>query len=872
MKRRRISPVPGPEGARGGLDKWGVFDETGLASAPSRLVPDDPISFNPLVAGPWAMKQLQFPSIEVSDFTCAGGVPRTSCPGGLNTRTATTGSQRTYSGSCSSVSSAVSTSRATFSPLNTDIASADGCTVVPSNWSRGPSPLSQAPPVSGGPSSRPVTASGDEYLCLAPQCDARYGTHDLLDEHVRSAHAADSFTCNWAECESAVFTTRDGLNWHVKAEHLLVCPVLGCRYGAGFQSQKLLESHIRAAHPNEKGPTAQTCNDGFANLGGRRATCQAESLSSPQRTLTLLGPERLATSTQRVDTSEERALKMTLSVATSKRRCREQLRRILDKRTRRNYQARTAQSPRSADTPPSRTPKYVETASFSLVWEHGVLPFLIEFIPRWCGPSHVISVTRGQTPESRRICIMTRKKMSRARKLIIAAHVRDLLPASYRQSACFSFSIGEVDRLVWARGLSREIPDDICQPRNPFYYTSPVMGDSIGTAASNGESTSTLGPCILVGGGSYWLANFHPFLESYQTQERIMVEHPSPRDRTGCTDEGHDTLTGPDLDFRVGKLTATSGLDLRTTRLSHDQYWEEMEIDAPLVVTDWSLISAGTEQANMLRKFPTTMPRLMKDAPVTATSSNVQPGSAVLSTGRTSGHQRGRVCEIPAYVSGGAPGNGTGRATREWFVEEPDPCDSEEAWIRGGIGVEGDSGAAIVDAETNALVGTLWGRNKYYGGGPRHAFFTPISDVFDDIQEKCGQQGRPRLPQYRDEGERYAVYPVCRPCFDLRTYLDSRRSSRESLRSMLGRNESVVHDLDHELTSVEGLSELATPKDHNYWLRHMGAEEAGMSFMNIVSPRPTGSSTFDSQGASPAIAEMRSPYAMNLKASTAHDT
>jgi hypothetical protein len=202
------------------------------------------------------------------------------------------------------------------------------------------------------------------------------------------------------------------------------------------------------------------------------------------------------------------------------------------------------------------------------------------------------------------------------------------------------------------------------------------------------------------------------------------------------------------------------------------------------------------------------------------------------------------------YVSGVA--NGTGKATREWFVEEPYNCEDEEDWIRGGIGVSGDSGAAVVDSETNCIIGQVWGRNKYWGPGPRQAFFTPISDVFDDIQEKCGQQDRPQLPQLRDEADTYPILPTCRQCYDLQAYNNSRRSSRMSLQSMImGRM-----DGDQDLTSIEAVSELATPRD-----RGMGLEETGSVFNNInsiFSPSQLGGAN------TPVPSDARSPYAPML--------
>lgn len=452
---------------------------------------------------------------------------------------------------------------------------------------------------------------------------------------------------------------------------------------------------------------------------------------------------------------------------------------------------------------------------------------------------------------------MTKQVVSMARRLVIAGHVRDLLPGNHRSLVTFVFSTGKVDRLVWARGLSKEMPDEICLPRNPFCYMSPCMGDSIGTTAEDGdEITATLGPSVTIDGASYWLVSFHPFVEMTKTTRLVSVEHPSPMDRAKCIEESHDTLSNGDLDFLVGDLTATSGYDLSTTRISHDPYWEDSDKEPPLVVTDWALVSARSRQANLLRKFPTTNQRL--ETPVT-TMGSIVPGATVCSTGRTSGFQRGQVCDVPAYLDGTE--NGTGKASREWYIEEPYPYEDEDAWIRGGIGVEGDSGAAIIDCETNALIGQLWGRNTYYGPGPRHTYFTPIFDIFDDIQERCGQERRAQLPQYLAESERWPVYPVCRQCFDLREYLESRRCSRESLVSMIGMHDGRAGDTDNDLTSV---SELATPRDQSHLVRHIGPDETSSLFSGVVSPAPVHAFYTMPQGMSPGDPELRSPYAHAL--------
>ncbi|KAI1386008.1 uncharacterized protein F4822DRAFT_438396 [Hypoxylon trugodes] len=717
-----------------------------------------------------------------------------------------------------------------WSPVQTDVASE--VTATGTVRSRVPSPLRNATGITFGVDC--------QHVCFKDNCDAKFANKEDFELHSRVGHL---HICLWGDngpCDSAGFATREELNWHVKREHLLLCPVLGCAEGA-FASKDLLDCHLKCAH----GSTAAD-KDNFP-----RPSSLLNPADIPAGASTKSAQKQVSSMKSAVD--EDKALKMEMSIGISKKRCREQLRAVLERRMKRA----NGNTPKTTDSPGAityRTPKPLESASFPVIWEHGVLPFLVEFIPKWCGPGHMISVARWRKPNSRRICIMTKQPVSRARRLLIAEHVRDLLPETYRNLVVFAFSTGKVERLVWARGLGKEMPDEICQPRNPFCYVNPCMGDSIGTTSEDGdEATATLGPLITIDGGSYWLVSFHPFVDLSKGVHPVTVEHPSPADRKECVSKGHDILSSIISDFKIGDLTATSGFDLKTTRVSHDPYWEDCDKEPPLVVTDWALIPARSRQANLLRKFPATNQR--REHPITSMGS-VVPERTVCSTGRTSGFQRGQVCEIPAYLDGSE--NGTGRASREWYIEEPYPYDNENEWIRSGIGVEGDSGAAIVDCESNAIIGQLWGRNKYYGPGPRHTFFTPIFDIFDDIQERCGQEQRARLPQFRDEADCWPTYPICKQCFDLGEYLESRRSSGASLVSMIGVGEAGAGEFDNDLTSV---SELATPKDQSHLVRHIGPDEVTTSF---GSPAPIHAFYSLSQAMSPGNSELRSPYAQAL--------
>ncbi|KAI1881505.1 hypothetical protein JX265_000331 [Neoarthrinium moseri] len=771
----------------------------------------------------------------------------------------------------SSTTSRRSSSRSTLSSIQTDFVQQQqqlhmtDALAGPLMRPRGPTPLrnnvSTLPSPSEASSVGTIRAADDVPIGpVALNAAPLFGQSASVCSDVDLPHV-----CLWGNngpCDSGGFATKEELNWHVKAEHLLVCPVLGCTEGESFASKDLLDCHVRWVHKDVRPSSgADACQS--SNLLG---TAVMQPTPSVEKSL-----QAQATPAHQ-DSVKERRLKMEMTIATSKKKCREQLRNVVERKFKRSNSVVTPRSIESPGALRSRTPRMFDSVGFPIIWEHGVLPFLIEMMPKWCGPGHVISVTRGKKRDSRRVCFMTSKPISTARKIMIAGHVRDLLPESHKGNVSFVFSVGEVERLTWARGLSKDMPDEVCSPRNPFCYISPQMGDSIGMVLPDGDDiTATLGPCVNIGDAGFWIANLHPFIDAKLSGEPPVVEHPSPADRDRCLKECHDALETVGLDFRLGRLTATSGYDLKTTRVTHDPYWEDCDKEPPLVVTDWALISSSSRQANMLRKFPNTATP-SREVPITKMSS-VVPGVEVHASGRTSGYQCGQVCEIPAYIDGKK--NGTGKATREWFIEEPYPCDDEEAWIRGGIGVSGDSGAAIVDSETNALIGQLWGRNRYFGPGPRFTYFTPVFDVFDDIQERCGQQTRPRLPQYRDEADRWPQYPICRPCFDLQEYMASRRSSRESLMSMIP-GAGVAGDNEHDLFSV---SELATPKeggDQSFWVRHTGLEDAGSSFNSVVSPRPMPTmSTFfhNPHVASPraGILEMRSPYAMELNDEDLHD-
>jgi hypothetical protein len=139
---------------------------------------------------------------------------------------------------------------------------------------------------------------------------------------------------------------------------------------------------------------------------------------------------------------------------------------------------------------------------------------------------------------------------------------------------------------------------------------------------------------------------------------------------------------------------------------------------------------------------------------------DVNPGAVIRSLGRTSGHQVGTISTTKSGIFHKE------YITEEWCVIKS-PDTPLEDWIEGGIGVEGDSGALIVDDSDNGVYGMLWGRT---GEGPATVtIFTPMREIFHDIQERTcaevvmigGQEmPRPKKAEVEDIAQDAETVPI----------------------------------------------------------------------------------------------------------------
>ncbi|KAG0652871.1 hypothetical protein D0Z07_0396 [Hyphodiscus hymeniophilus] len=146
---------------------------------------------------------------------------------------------------------------------------------------------------------------------------------------------------------------------------------------------------------------------------------------------------------------------------------------------------------------------------------------------------------------------------------------------------------------------------------------------------------------------------------------------------------------------------------------------------------DWSLFSLTEGHDSIRHPLPRHILNRYETAHWRGTNQlrveSVRPGAFVRSLGRTSGHQIGQIHTVESIIFHGP------YTTEEWCVIKRHETPLDE-WIEGGIGVAGDSGALIVDEETNGVYGMLWGRTG--GDSTTQTIFTPMKDLLRDIKAR----------------------------------------------------------------------------------------------------------------------------------------
>jgi len=142
-----------------------------------------------------------------------------------------------------------------------------------------------------------------------------------------------------------------------------------------------------------------------------------------------------------------------------------------------------------------------------------------------------------------------------------------------------------------------------------------------------------------------------------------------------------------------------------------------------MVEMDWALVT--------IEQWPHHLDAHIRRSTKGLYFSKIIPEARVKATGRTSGTQIGLINTAMSIASHGI------RFTQEWSLFK-DPQASLQDWIEGGIGVDGDSGAWIIDQDTNALYGMAWARDRIET--EPICLFSPIEDIVADIKEITGAE------------------------------------------------------------------------------------------------------------------------------------
>ena len=420
--------------------------------------------------------------------------------------------------------------------------------------------------------------------------------------------------------------------------------------------------------------------------------------------------------------------------------------------------------PRFVDSSVGDPQPIAENRVFVQHWEESTLPALKRKLLAGHQEHFVIALRLPRAPGAWVAEIMTDHKLPK--------NLEDELSRVSKKEAPFRFEItlefvlGSIERCT-PRTASPG-PSHISAPADSEYFCAPLnskkhqrffMGDSVGCKECH-KHVGTLGPLLQANGKAYWLVCRHIFSEEIPSPADLIRESGDNWSITHPANADAD-LTSEDGAIGIGRLQLHSGDFCKTAYPSKTmQVW--CNLPDHKAETDWGLCLADQLPSpgyqNHFRVIPEDREVEPFSNPVTTIFEEDFRGRVVRGTGRTSGYGWGRVCQSPMLINKGK------RESYSWFIEHLDPPDSPEKWLSAGLGIPGDSGAPIVDFETNHLLGQIWGyrfvkdkesedgksqNGKSQDGksqGSRITVFSAISDIFHEVENEFGDQcGRPDL-------------------------------------------------------------------------------------------------------------------------------
>lgn len=412
-------------------------------------------------------------------------------------------------------------------------------------------------------------------------------------------------------------------------------------------------------------------------------------------------------------------------------------------------------SSRNLQDPRTRLRARAETSKvFNKIWEEKALPRLQETMEATYKGDYSVTIQFDYVHSQRIIEVMTEIVLRDDISEKVEADVLQIFKGEPKVSLSvgFQFVEGTVEPSADTSSSARVMREDGWDaPVNTHTRDELMLGDSIGCEGIDGAAT--LGPEINFNGNRGYIVSRHLFEEfpsnGAQIAPGLRLVHPAGID---CHDGRHPQP--------IASHHADSGPAYKTQRLSRTLRAFTGSRDPPQVITDWAVFIALKTNLNMrncLRYVP-------QEREVQAHGEDI-PGLFLESpqlritqcSGRSSGIRYGVVCETPATVIN----QSTGIRTREWYVENLEGYPNlgmipRDQWNDGGIGIPGDSGAAIIDETSQQLMGQIWGRNVYGGDLriSRVAYFTHFVDVFDDINEHPSGMGYPSIVGQTDANSR----------------------------------------------------------------------------------------------------------------------
>lgn len=384
-------------------------------------------------------------------------------------------------------------------------------------------------------------------------------------------------------------------------------------------------------------------------------------------------------------------------------------------------------------------------------WHGSILPSITSRPAEFEGLSTAHLFRQGPTEQDSVPTILV-SVSDNASELLLRERISSLVEEPLRQTLRISFETSTLRRTA----LDQLPP--ICKPRNTSFKKHPDSGVSIGIEGKT-DCTATLGGFLEVDGRLLLLTVDHLIPDDLPDKGLILLTHPSEQEcvqtapwvnvqlclnpmqnccapchalwrehRGQANLHTHVDITQSSCTLRANLQRAKAELGrlypnrilgamvsrskMRSRQARGDRHQVEM---------DWALF--GTD----CWPHPLNLP--VEEHAKKLKFSDVTPAARVKASARTSGDQIGIINTAMSVTRHGR------RFTREWCVCR-DPASPIQDWIEGGIGVDGDSGAWIVDRENGNLYGMAWGRDRI--ATDPITLFTPIGDIVADIKEMMG--------------------------------------------------------------------------------------------------------------------------------------